>query len=268
MTRYHHPMPEIADLIVYPIKSLSGVSLDTVEVQSRGLQFDRRWMLVETDGAFITQRDDPTLVKLKIAINPQALEASAPGLGSCKIPFEPEGPPIEVQVWKSVLSAPIVCPAVDEWFSEALGRACHLVAMPPDAPRMINPDYGISPVSFADGMPILVLSELSVQDLNQRLATSVPANRFRANVILRGTQPYEEDSAISLRMGDVELRATKRCGRCLVICTDQETSERVTEPLRTLAAYRTYNNNACMGMFFYPQRLGPLSVGQTVVIET
>ena len=162
------------------------------------------------------------------------------------------------------LTAKIVSPITDEWLKWALGRPCHLVTMPDDATRMINPQYGVSPVSFADGMPILVLSEASMGDLNSRLEGPIPLNRFRANVILRGVDAYAEDTFDSITIGNVKLRSTKRCGRCLVTCTDQDTGERATEPLRTLAGYRHYGNNACMGMYYVAESLGEIHVGDKV----
>jgi uncharacterized protein YcbX len=259
-------MPEIAELYVYPIKSLSGVKLEAAEVQTRGLQHDRRWMLVEQDGSFITQRDDPSLVKFRVAITRYGLMVTAPGMDSCRISFGARGPYKNVRVWKSELPAQIVDPVIDDWFSEAIRRPCHLVALPDDAGRTINPEYGDSLVSFADAMPILVLSQSSLDDLSQRVNFRVPVDRFRANIILRGTEPFDEDSAEGLRIGNVRLAPTKRCGRCLVTCTDQATGERGTEPLHTLAGYRLYANNACMGMYYAPKTLGRIAVGQEVEV--
>jgi uncharacterized protein YcbX len=260
-------MPEISALFVYPIKSLAGISVTKIEVEARGLQYDRRWMMVESDGSFITQRDDPSLLRFRVEFVEGGLKVSAPENGSCFIPFAPTGDEIDVRVWNSELKAQIVATAVDAWFCAALGRPCHLVAMSANSERFINPDFGPSPVSFADAMPMLVLSEASLEDLNGRLESSVPPDRFRANVLLRGTSPYQEDSSSTIRSETVELSATKRCGRCLVVCTDQITGERGTEPLRTLAGFRLYNNNACMGMYYTPKSLGELHVGQPVTLR-
>ncbi len=260
-------MPQVSEITVYPIKSLSGISLSQAMVQPRGLQFDRRWMLVEADGSFITQRDDPSLVRFKVSLTEQGLEVSAPDFLPCPIPFQGEGRDMHVRVWNSELPATMVSDHVDAWFSAALGRQCHLVAMPEDASRTINPAFGDSPVSFADAMPILVLSEASLQDLNERLEQPVPANRFRANILVRGLKAFEEESITQIAVGNLVLQPTKRCGRCLVTCTDQTTGERGTEPLRTLAKYRTFNNNACMGMYFFATSTGSLNVGDQLIIS-
>jgi uncharacterized protein YcbX len=255
--------PAVSALSIYPIKSLSGIDLETAIVEERGLARDRRWMLVEEDGKFITQREDLGLLHFKVRLRPDGLMVES-NIGSCHVPEKPSGRPMNVRVWNSELEATIVSDEIDDWFTEARGRRCHLVAMPPNGTRHVNEAYGGGPVSFADAMPILVLSESSLADLNARLEQPVPINRFRANLILRDTDPYTEDSWKEIQIGNLRLRSTKRCGRCLVTCTDQETGVRLTEPLKTLATYRLYNQNACMGMYYVPESPGEIRIGDNV----
>lgn len=257
-------MAEIAELWIYPVKGLLGVSLRRAEVGPRGLKMDRHWMLVDSDGRFISQREDASLTQFRVRIDDDELEVEHPKFGCCPIPFGLACQRIEAHVWKADMQAQLVHPDIDAWFSRALGRECRLVVLPDDADRKVAPEYGDFPLGFADAMPILVLSEASVEDLNVRVFEEIPANRFRANILLRGTRPFEEDAAQSLVAGEVKLKATKRCGRCLVTCTDQETGEVGIEPLRTLAEYRQYGNNACMGMYFAPETSGRIEVGQKV----
>ena len=261
---------EISELVIHPIKSLGRVSVAEARVVETGLEFDRHWMLVEPDGSFITQREDPSLTAFKLKATEGGFDVSIANermKGSCLLETS-RGDHARVlksvRVWRDEFEAELVSPALDEFFSEALGRDCHLVEMPSTHPRSMNPDFGASAVSFGDAMPILVLSEASMADLNGRLEHQVPHNRFRANLILRGLTAYAEDEIESISIGDVLLKSTKRCGRCLVTCTDQETGARGTEPLRTLAAFRTFGNNACMGMYFYPQQTGVVRVGNSV----
>ena len=250
----------VACLTVYPIKSLGGVDFESAEVQSRGLALDRRWMLVDEDGVFISQREDTSLVRFELCAEDDCLVVSSP-TSSVQVPFRSDGPGIGVRVWQSELEAPLVSAEVDAWFSSELGRPCHLVSMPDNCPRKISLQFGDASVSFADAMPILVLSESSLGDLNSRLERPVPIDRFRANVVLRDSEAFAEDGWSEISIGNVTLRSTKRCGRCLVTCTDQATGERGTEPLRTLSGYRLFGQNACMGMYYVPSSTGVLRVG-------
>jgi len=256
-------MPEVSGLHVYPIKSLGGIALDRSVVERKGLRNDRRWMLVDDEGVFLSQRTFAEMALLKVFHEDGALGVRDREGAPIKIPSVPEGNEVIVTVWKSEVAARHVSATVDEWFSDRLGRAARLVWMPDDFIRPTHPDY-TQPgdhVGFADAFPVLVAGEASLVDLNSRLDAPIPMNRFRPNVVLKGTDPYEEDGWTTFTLGGVRYRRAKKCGRCRVTTTDQDTAEVGVEPLRTLATYRREDNVVFFGCYFVPETDGEIEVG-------
>jgi uncharacterized protein YcbX len=190
------------------------------------------------------------------------LSVTAPNGNELRIPIEASAEPMKVQVWGSVVRAAKVSAQADEWFSEHLGQLCHLVKVTPRMNRSTG--VGSGQVGFADAMPILVAGEASLKDLNERMGRTLEIERFRPNVIVRGSEAFAEDDWSGLSSGEVALRATKRCGRCLVTTLDPLTAQGGTEPLDTLATYRRFGKNVCFGMYYAPEQQGKLSVGDPV----
>jgi len=227
-------------------------------------------MLVDQEGVFMTQRTDTRLALFRTAIEPDGLKVVAPSGEVCMAPLEPEGVNRSVRVWKDMCVAIQVSTLIDEWLSEILGRPCSLVYMPEGSLRHTNPAY-TSPgdiVGFADAYPVLVASEESLADLNSRMEVPLPMNRFRANIIVSGCEPFEEDTWPNIQIGDVRFRAVKKCGRCQVTTTDQDTAETGVEPLRTLATYRKEGSNVMFGAYFVPETIGCIRVGDEVIIQS
>jgi uncharacterized protein YcbX len=250
----------VSSLHVYPVKGMKGIEVAEARATERGLEHDRRWMVVDLAGEFFTQRSHPKLATVWTDLLDGALELSAPDAGSVSVPLEPEGDvPTRVRVWNSVCDALPASREADRWLSEYLGRDCRLVYMPGTTRRASNPAYagpGEKLVGFADGYAYLVATEASLADLNARLASrghgALPMNRFRPNIVIAGAIPYAEDSWGELRVGEALLRRAKPCGRCEVTTTDQATGEvRGPEPLATLATYRSSEEFGVMfGMNF------------------
>ncbi|MCO6490049.1 MAG: MOSC domain-containing protein [Phaeodactylibacter sp.] len=246
---------QITALYTYPIKSLAGISLPRARVGRRGLAYDRRWMLVDRDGLFISQREIPQLALLApefsgphliIRHRLEGLEPLVAGV------LPPEGAAgLEVQIWDDHCRALPVSPQADEWFSEALGTRCRLVYLPDESVRPLNPTYGQpgEMVGFADSCPLLVIGEASLGDLNQRLEEPVPMNRFRPNIVFSGGQPYEEEQWKSFRIGGARFRGIRTCGRCQITTIDQESAEMGKEPLRTLSTYRRQGHRIEFGLY-------------------
>ncbi len=266
-------MLKVTSLHIYPVKGLKGIDLDSAQATERGLEHDRRWMVVDPDGVFITQRDHPKMATVWTDIGPGGLELSAPEVGEVTVPLEPEGrKPIRVQVWRSVVEALPASAAADVWLTKYLGLGCRLVYMPDTTRRMSNADYAGEGklVGFADGFAYLATNEASLEDLNQRLAAkrhpALPMNRFRPNIVVGGAQPYAEDHWGELGVGEAVLRAAKPCGRCQVTTTDQSTGEvRGPEPLQTLATYRDSTRFGVMfGMNLVTVKPGRVAVGDSV----
>ena len=177
-----------------------------------------------------------------------------------------------VRVWNSTVAAHTVSAAADEWLSEYLGADVRLVYMPDTSLRHCNPEYASHSdiVSFADGFPLLVTNEASLDDLNARITrnggTAVPMNRFRSNLVVRGAAAWAEDGWHEIAIGDAVFRAAKPCGRCQITTTDQATGEvRGPEPLQTLATFRETGKGILFGVNLVPVKLGKVQVGDRVV---
>lgn len=255
----------ISEINIYPIKSLAGISVEAAMVEERGLRFDRRWMLTTPDGMFFTQREFPKMATLSVWIEEDGggLGVAADRFGDVFVPMDADSDKRQmVTIWGSVCEAAVYGAALNEWFSDVLGTNCQLVKMPDDSRRSVNPrfDRGGDIVSFADGYPLMVLSEASLADLNSRLETPLPMNRFRPNLVVAGADAFAEDDWKSVRIGDAEFRSTKLCERCVITTVDQTRGEfEGKDPLKTLATYR-------IGKNVIPDRYESLGVGANAVL--
>jgi uncharacterized protein len=232
----------IASLHVYPVKSCRGIDLQRARLTAAGLEWDRRWMIVDGDGRFVTQRENPRLAAISTAIG-AGLRLSAAGLPALAIDPAHGGPERRVRIWKDTVTAIDAGEEASDWLLAALGAPLRLVRIPDSALRNAEPAFagpGPNPVSFADAYPILMISRESLEDLNRRLPAPLPMNRFRPNVVIEGVPPYAEDAMTEFRFGRVAFRGVKHCTRCAITTTDQETCVRDAsqEPLRTLKGYR------------------------------
>lgn len=242
---------QISEINIYPIKSLKGISLESSPVEKRGLRYDRRWMLTDRDGMFFTQRETPKMATVNVRVNGNGLTASADGFEPVNIPHEPDrGERQRVVVWQSDVDAIAYRGLVSEWFSDVLERSCQLVLMPDSSKRHVSPqfDTGNDIVSFADGYPLLVIGEGSLDEVNKRLEETykdadrnvrVPMNRFRPNLVVQGSEPFEEDRWAKIRVGEAIFRVAKPCARCVMTTVDQARGEfDGKEPLKMIASFR------------------------------
>jgi len=252
----------ISGLTVYPVKGLRGIERRETMVEPRGLAGDRRWMLIDEDNTFLSQRTTPRMCLYKANLSEDRLHVEAPNGESLEV-GEPKGARVRVRVWQDECDALLVSSQADAWFSRQLGIPCRLVYMPDDSIRPTNPNYTRAGdhVGFADGFPILVASQASLEDLNSRLANPLPMNRFRPNLLVSGCEAFAEDEWPSFEVGGTRFRAAKHCVRCGVTTTDQDTAEIGQEPLRTLATYRREGNGVIFGSFFVPESFGQLTLG-------
>ena len=264
----------LSELNIYPVKSLAGIPLVSALVEDRGLQFDRRWMLVDEKRKFITQREVPAMALVKIDVDANGLTASVNGNKIRVTDAHASGETATVKIWSSSVKGAFYPKEVDEWFSDAIGSSCRLVLMPESAKRKVNPFYAIrkfrDTVRFADGYPFLLLGEASLEDLNARLDVPVPMNRFRPNFVVSGSEPFEEDTWKRIRIGSTEFHIVKPCARCVLTTVDQARGEKNgKEPLKTLSTYRNKNGNVLFGQNLIAESTGvTVSAGDTVeVIE-
>ena len=263
-------MITISSLIYYPIKACRGFEVETAKVERMGLQHDRRMMVVTPDGGFLTQREHPRLALVTPKLNDGTLELSAPEYDSVQVGIQTSGAPIPVEVWKSKgVQAIDQGEEAAQWFSHWLGTDVRLVHIADGYLRRVSQEYAVHAddhTGFADGYPILLASEEGLQDLNSRLDTPVPMNRFRPNVVVKGCEPFAEDTWNRIRAGDVELAVVKPCARCVVTTIDKNTLETSKEPLKTLGKYRKQKLGAIFGQNVIPLNEGTLRLGMTVEV--
>lgn len=260
-------MITLTGLFVYPIKSARGLAVDRVELDDFGPRWDRRWMVVDDAGRFLTQRTHPRLALVAPSIGATALTVRAPGLPPLEVPFAlPRAPLRAVTIFRDTTEAQDAGPAAADWFSRALGVRCALVFMPDEVRRpLVDPRAEGERVGFADAYPLLLVSRASLAALNARLATPVGMDRFRPNLVVDGVGPFAEDGWDRFRIGAVELRALKPCARCSIPSVDQERGERGPEDLlRALSLFRQRERGAMFGMNVAHRGPGALSVGQPV----
>jgi uncharacterized protein YcbX len=232
----------ISEINIYPIKSLAGISLESSKIQRRGLEFDRRWLLVDEKNKFLTQREFPKMATVKTEILDDGLQVSS-GEDSLLVPFEPQSDMTEtVKIWSNRCKAKIYESAVNDWFSDILQANCKLVLMPEETQRKVNYFYAVQKddhVSFADGYPFLLIGENSLSDLNTRLEEDLPMNRFRPNFVVADSEGFAEDAWKKIKIGETVFHIVKPCARCVMTTIEQTTGEKQgVEPLKTLASFR------------------------------
>jgi uncharacterized protein YcbX len=217
-------------------------------------------MLVDADGRFLSQREHARMALIEPQLGDDTLSLAAPGRDTMSSPVLSRGECREVTVWGDRCEAVDQGDAVAEWASSFLGERCRMVRISDDAVRAVDRDFAVSDgdqVGFADGYPILLATEESLADLNDRMAEALPMNRFRPNIVLSGVEPFAEDGWRRIRIGGIAFAAVKPCARCVVTTTDQATAKRGQEPLRTLATYRQVPGRGVM----FGQNLIHLSTG-------
>jgi uncharacterized protein len=256
----------ISSLWIYPVKGLRGHRVERAQVTRRGLLGDRRFMVVDAAGMFVSQRKLPELVRVLARLEGArvVLEKSGEQL---VLPEEPAGPKLRVSVWASELDA-IEVEAGSTWLSRALGTDVRLVWMSDDMHRPVTSSFGAleDEVSFADAFPYLLASDTSLEDLNRRLDAPVTMERFRPNLVVEGGAPWAEDDMRELRVGDVTFAARKPCGRCGVVNVDPDTGDVAKEPLATLATFRTVADKVNFGVNLAALRGGEVRVGDAVLV--
>jgi uncharacterized protein YcbX len=262
----------LSEINIYPVKSLRGISLNEAAVEDRGLQHDRRWMLVDGYYKFLTQREFPVMAKIAITMDGDKLSAECDGR-RIEVPTQPRTDEYKTtKIWTSTVRSEVYPEEISAWFSEALGTKCKLVAMPDGAHRDVNPAYAVrrfkDVVSFADGYPFMLIGESSLADLNSRLEQPVPMNRFRPNFVVSGSDAFAEDNWRIIMIGSTCFHVVKPCERCTIPTIDQTTGERTgKEPLRTLSIYRKKRDAALFGQNLIAEEAGgKIRVGDKVEI--
>ena len=267
-------MLSISHLYVYPIKSLGGIELNSASLTDRGIEHDRRWMLVDEEYRFMTQRVYPQMALLRTAIHANEITVYEKGNEVDKISLNlyPTGNGMmKVQVWDDVCDAMQMSDEINQWFSQKLNCACKLVYMPDATKRKVNAEYALHDdiTGFSDAFPVLMIGQASLDDLNSRLDKPVPMNRFRPNIVFTGGTAFEEDTMKHFQISGIDFYAVKPCARCVVTTTDQETGIAAKEPLKTLSSYRTGNSIVYFGQNILYKNEGIIKVGDELkVVQT
>jgi uncharacterized protein YcbX len=243
-------MISISELYIYPVKSLAGIQLTESKLTPFGFEHDRRWMIVDSDGKFISQREMAKMACIKTNIINDHLVLTHDD-SEIKVPIvDSQSKQLKVTVWKDSFDAKHVSQEVDDWLTEILAKKCQLVYMQEDVKRQIDLDFAPSGhnVSFADAFPILVISQASLDDLNSRLDNHVDINRFRANMIVSGVSPFAEDDWASISINGIGYQAIKKCSRCIMPSINQETGRQDNvKMLAVLNGYRRIDNKIKFG---------------------
>jgi len=266
-------MLRLSALYRYPLKSGKGEVLQSAELDKLGLAGDRRWMLVdEASGRFLTQRAEARMSQLSALWNADGgLTLAAAGQGSIDIALPAESAELRgVTIWRDTLRVPDAGDEAARWVSEFLGKPTRLVQMPLDRARTTQSGFGNDDdqVAFADGYPLLLIGDASLQDLSGKVGRSLEMLRFRPNLVIEGSAAYAEDGWKRIRVGDIEFRVVKPCSRCIMTTVDPQTGERSAdrEPFATLQKLRATADGAMFGQNLVNDRNGRLEVGMPVEI--
>ncbi len=266
-------MLHLSALYRFPLKSGKGECLPQARLDALGLAGDRRWMLVEeATGRFLTQRVDPKMSQLS------ALWNTAGGLTLNAQGFEPLDVAVPdadtdlrgVTIWRDTLRVPDAGDAAAEWLSRFIEKPVRLVHIPLERARTTQAGYGNDndKVAFADGYPLLLIGQASLDDVSHKVGRPLEMLRFRPNLVIEGSEAFAEDSWKRIRIGDVEFRVVKSCARCILTTVDPQTGERDAhrEPLATLMSYRKQETGVMFGQNLVNDSNGLLEVGMPVTV--
>jgi uncharacterized protein YcbX len=263
----------IKQLFYYPVKSCAGVEVSEAQVSATGLLHDRRWMVVDGNGTFVTQRERSELALVVPRVANGMLSLSAPQVPEFAVPADARQESIEVEIFGERYPAISVSGTADDWFSQYLKSPHRLVAFDDNVVRKGGVQYpkrDDAPTLFPDNYGLLVISDASFADLNRRMPQPLPVNRFRPNVVVSGLKAYEEDYLAGIKIGGSELRFIDLCFRCNLTTIDQNTAQIGEEPLKTLMSYRVdpKNSGVKFGAYFAVDegKLGRLRVGDEAEI--
>ena len=264
----------VDSLHVYPLKGAAGFSPQSWPVDERGLRHDRRFMVVDADGVFISQRTNPRMALIRGEIAGDGLRISTAG-GMIDVPFPlTNAPTLRATVWDDCFDVRIADPNASRMLSEVLHAPAQLVWMPDDCERLTSIKRGEPRrhVSFADAAPLLLTTTAALEELNTRLqrsgSSAIPMDRFRPNVVVRGAEAGADDHWRTLRIGNAAFRISNACKRCKVITIDQSTGEFAgNDPLATLATYRADGPSVTFGQHLMAEASGSIRVGDAVAID-
>ncbi|MFT5609753.1 MAG: hypothetical protein ACI9WC_000419 [Arenicella sp.] len=258
---------KISQLSVYPVKSANGNAVSTMWLDGMGPKWDRRWMVVDANFRFTTQRKFAQMCHIKTKLSGDSLSLSAPGAGSITLD-DPSTGDHDVVVWRDTVQAQDCGDAAAQWLSDYLGRSCRLVFMADETRRLVNPEHAKKSeiVSFADGYPILIVSSESLDLLNSKLDNDVLMDRFRPNIVVTGCAPHAEDQWKRIKIGQIEMSLVSACSRCIMPSIDQQTGNKNQKVLDALQEYRRCDREIYFGMNAIHHSVGEIKLGDQLTI--
>ncbi len=267
-------MITVSSINIYPLKSTKGTSLQKSAISNRGLQYDRRWVIIDSQNQAITARDFPQLLDISSLINGASLRLFYKDklIGELSIK-EKVGDLINLSIFSEGTSGLVKNQSLNTWFSEFLHVSCKVVYMREGDIRPVAAKRGGKPgdeVSYADECPILLIGDASLNDLNSRLGEKLSMDRFRPNIVVSGCAPYEEEKWATITIGDTEYEINQTCKRCVFITIDPMSKEKHErqEPLRTLATYKQRpGGGVIFGVHLIPRKLGTINLNDQVFVR-
>lgn len=263
----------LTEIWIYPIKSLGGIPMQSATAMGKGLEFDRRWMLIDEHNRFMTQRIHTQMAMFKLSLSGRIIKVEKKNAtNSTAITFSADTPPIgekiRATIWDDEVDVFEIDQTISKWFSDHLEMSCRLVTFPEENPRPVDPKYKVNDehVSLADAYPFLIIGQSSLDELNSRLKEPVPMNRFRPNFVFTGGEPFEEDTWREFKIGNLRFVGVKLCGRCVLTTVNQDTGEKGIEPLYTLSTYRKRETKVVFGQNLVALNNGIVAVGDKISV--
>lgn len=264
-------MPFLSQIIIYPIKSLAGISVNQWPLVKTGLLYDRCWMLVDAQGEFLSQRRLAKMALIQTQIKDDHLWLHAQGHEPISMPLTPpNGELIDIKVWEYAGQGQTVSEALDKWFSQVLEHPCRLVYHPDNQIRPVDPDYAFNTdqTAYSDGFPLLIASDASLAELNQKSGLNIDMRRFRTNLVVTDCSAFAEDRWRKIRINAINFRLPKPCSRCAIPGIDPDSGESQKAVLAALADWRKHNNKVYFGQNLIHDSTGTISVGDAIEILT
>lgn len=262
-------MPAVSQIIIYPIKSLPGISVNQWPLVKTGLLYDRCWMLVDAQGEFLSQRRLSKMALIQTQIKDDHLWLQAEGYHPISMPLLPaNGALIDIKVWEYSGQGQTVSESLNHWFSQVLDHPCQLVYHPDHQTRQVDPDYAFNTdqTAYSDGFPLLIASEASLADFNHKSGLNLDMRRFRTNLVVTECGAFAEDRWRKIRINGINFRLPKPCSRCAIPSIDPDSGESQKAVLTALANWRKHNNKVYFGQNAIHDSLGSISVGDNVEI--
>lgn len=260
----------VSQLYFYPIKSCAGTACQTAEFDERGIKYDRGWGIIDDSQKVLTQREISKLALIKPTLGKETsvkLKLSAPGMPDIVVDNDDNNSKssLKVKIWSDQATAIDEGVEVSKWLTEYLGTSARLVKMDDHEKRPVK-GHKDNIVGFADGYPLLLISQESLDELNGALETPVKMNRFRPNIVVNGISPYEEDSWRQIKIGALTIKLVEPCARCVITTIEQETATKGPEPLKTLSRTRLKDNKTLFGQNCIHENIEKISIGDSVEV--